>query len=269
MDKKFAYSFKDYPLTGNAWNDCNPMTKLIVCLCAALASIFIFNWRYAIAAIIVMFAFAFYAGIGKTYAKAMAGIGILLLVFTVVIRQIGVREINHTFLFSIFGWDWYWESLNAALNIVGYMLGFAGALLIFFMTTPMRDIMYMLEKKGLRHEASYIMLSSMQSITDMKKSANTILESQKARGIETEGNLIVRAKAFFPTLGPIVLSAMSGTEEKTIAMEARAFSYEGKHTALRDLRPTTKGEIVVDVIAVLYLIGTIVYRVLVATGILG
>ena len=103
----------------------------------------------------------------------------------------------------------------------------------------------------------------------MRKSANTIMESQKARGIETEGNMLVRAKAFLPTLGPIVLNAMSGTEEKSIAMEARAFSYEGKHTTLRDLRPTTKKEIVLDVIAVLYLLASIGYRVAVSTGVIG
>ena len=62
---------------------------------------------------------------------------------------------------------------------------------------------------------------------------------------------------------------MSGTEEKSIAMEARAFSYEGKHTTLRDLRPTTKKEIVLDVIAVLYLLASIGYRVAVSTGVIG
>jgi energy-coupling factor transport system permease protein len=269
VDKTFAYSFKDYPLTGKFWWDLNPMTKFIISMCVAISAIVVYNWRYALVLLILYFIMAAAIGIGKSYAKAMAGIGLLLLIFTVIIRQIGHRDINQTLLFSIWGWDWYWESLDAALNIVGYMVGFAGALLIFFMTTPMRDIMYTLEQKGVGHEASFIMLSSMQSITDMKKSANTIMESQKARGIETEGNMIVRAKAFLPTLGPIVLGAMSGTEEKSIAMEARAFSYEGKHTTLRDLRPTTKLEIVLDVIAVVYLLVCIAYRVAIATGVIG
>ena len=269
MDKNFAYSFKKYPLTGNFWLDLNPMTKFIISMCIAISAIVVYNWRYALVIIALYFIMAYAVGIGKNYAKAMAGVGLLLLVFTVIIRQIGHRDINQTLMFSIFGWDWYWESFNVALNIVGYMVGFAGALLIFFLTTPMRDIMYTLEQKGVRHEASFIMLSSMQSITDMRKSANTIMESQKARGIETEGNMLVRAKAFLPTLGPIVLNAMSGTEEKSIAMEARAFSYEGKHTTLRDLRPTTKKEIVLDVIAVLYLLASIGYRVAVSTGVIG
>lgn len=269
MDKTFAYSFKEYPHTGNFWLDLNPMTRFIVSICLALSAIVVYNWRYALVLIVLYFIAAFWMGIGKGYSKAMAGVGLLLLVFTLVIRQIGHRDINVTEMFTIFGWTWYWESFEVALNIVGYMVGFAGALLIFFMSTPMRDIMYALERKGLGHEASFIMLSSMQSITDMKKSANTIMESQKARGIETEGNMIVRAKAFLPALGPVVLNAMSGTEEKTIAMEARAFSYEGKHSTLRDLRPTTKKEIVLDVVAILYLVASIAYRVASSMGLLG
>ena len=126
----------------------------------------------------------------------------------------------------------------------------------------MKDLMLALENRGVTHVASYIMLSSMQSIIDMKKSADTILESQKARGIETDGNLIVRMKAFFPTLGPILLSAMSGTEEKAIAMDARAFSHEGGHTYLRVLRPIPVWEYIVDALAILVFLGSIVYTVM-------
>ena len=90
------------------------------------------------------------------------------------------------------------------------------------------------------------------------------------RGMRVQGApLRQRLGVYLRVALPIVAGAIRRSEQLSVAMEARAFSYEGKHTALRDLRPTTKGEIVVDVIAVLYLIGAIVYRVLVATGILG
>lgn len=268
MDKEFAYSFKEYQLTGNSWTDCNPITKLIICLCVGTSAIVIHNWRYCSVLIAVLVILSFVFKIGKSFSKSMIGIGSLLLIFTVIIRQIGYREINHTVMFTIGSWVWYLESFEAALDIVTYMLGFAGAFLIFFLTTPMRDIMYALERKGVGHETSYIMLSSMQSITDMKKSAEIIIESQKARGIETEGNAIVRAKAFFPTLGPIVLNSMSGTEEKSIAMDARAFSYKCNHTFLRELRPTRKIEIVLDIIFVVYLLACVAYKILISTGML-
>ncbi len=49
------------------------------------------------------------------------------------------------------------------------------------------------------------------------------MESQSARGIETEGNVLVRSKAFLPVLGPVILSSIAATEERTITMETRAF----------------------------------------------
>jgi len=110
------------------------------------------------------------------------------------------------------------------------------------------------------HENSFIMLASMQNIIDLKLASVTILESQKSRGIETEGNIIVRAKAFFPTLGPLLLGAIASTEEKAIAMDARAFSVKRKHTFLRELAPATTGQKILSVASWVFCAATIVYR---------
>ena len=61
------------------------------------------------------------------------------------------------------------------------------------------------------------------------------MDSQKARGIETDGNLIRRAKAYIPVMGPLVLNAITSVEEKSIAMDARAFSAPVEHSFLWDL----------------------------------
>ena len=55
---------------------------------------------------------------------------------------------------------------------------------------------------------------------------------------------------------------MSGTEEKAIAMDARAFSHEGGHTYLRVLRPIPVWEYIVDALAILVFLGSIVYTVM-------
>ena len=61
---------------------------------------------------------------------------------------------------------------------------------------------------------------------------------------------------------------MSGTEEKAIAMDARAFSHEGGHTYLRVLRPIPKWEYALDALAVLFMIGSIVWKILSQFGVL-
>lgn len=237
MDMDFVNSFKRYYKVGNFWCDLYPMTKLIICLSVALSTIVVADWRYGFAWCLFYFIFAALAGQGKKFAKVFLVLFLIIGVFLTIIREIGMRTGNVTVMFSIFGWKWYLESFITAMNINSYMLGFAGGVLLFFETTPMRDLMYAFERLGVSHETSFIMLSSMQNIIDLKQTSVTILESQKSRGIETDGNIIVRAKAFFPTIGPLMLGAFSSTEEKSIAMDARAFSVDRKHTFIRELEP--------------------------------
>ena len=59
-----------------------------------------------------------------------------------------------------------WES---ALDMTMTLCGFSGAVILFFTLTEMRDLMYALEKKGVSHVTSYVILASMHTITDLKK----------------------------------------------------------------------------------------------------
>ena len=263
MDKEFAYSYNDYVKYGNGFKDMNPISKLTIALCLGISSCIIHRWQFGVCLFVFSTILAFYTKIFRKYFRSLLVIAIPLLLLTTIMRQLQYGHVEgNTPLFNLLGWQWYKEPFIASMDIAWYIIGFSSILLIYFLNTEMKDLMLALENIGVTHVASYIMLSSMQSIIDMKKSADTILESQKARGIETDGNLIVRMKAFFPTLGPILLSAMSGTEEKAIAMDARAFSHEGGHTYLRVLRPIPVWEYIVDALAILVFLGSIVYTVM-------
>jgi energy-coupling factor transporter transmembrane protein EcfT len=126
----------------------------------------------------------------------------------------------------------------------------------------MKDLMYALEKKGMSHVASYITLSSFQSIADLGENAKVIMESQKARGIETEGNVFKRMKAYIPVMGPLVLNAITSTEEKTIAMDARAFSAKVEHSFLCDLKPVPVWEKLLVAIFDAAFLALVVWRIL-------
>ena len=125
----------------------------------------------------------------------------------------------------------------------------------------MDELVYMLEKKGMSHTFSYIILSAFQTIKDLSKSSQTIMDSQRCRGIETEGSIVNRAKAFVPVLGPLVLGAISNAEEKSIAMDARAFSAPNKHTSLLLLRKVPTSEQLLVWVFDLALILTIIGRI--------
>lgn len=53
-----------------------------------------------------------------------------------------------------------------------------------------------------------------------------IMDSQRARGVETQGNIFVRAKALIPSLVPLVVSAFMSSEERALALESKGFEYE-------------------------------------------
>ncbi len=253
MNQKFIDSFREYQKFDNWFLSWNPLSKLNVLFALGFSSMIINAWQYGFTLCVIYCVFAVVVNRGMKFLKPFSVIVLIFGFFTLLIRQFSVE--GSTVLFEMFGvFRITQEALLNGLNTASYLLGFSGAIVLFFVTTEMRDLMYALEKKGVSHEVSYIVLASFQTIIDLKKNTDLIMESQKARGIETEGNVINRIKAFFPILGPLVLGAISSTEEKSIAMDARAFSVQCEHTFLRELRPVAAYEkavvIIVDVLFV-------------------
>ena len=64
----------------------------------------------------------------------------------------------------------------------------------------------------------------------MMGTMHTITDAQRSRGMETEGNLLVRIKAFLPLISPVVMSALTATRRRAIALEVRGFGVKGTKT---------------------------------------
>lgn len=125
--------------------------------------------------------------------------------------------------------------LAAGLRKTKLIVAIVSTLILFFSTTDLEDLMIALQAMNVSHVATFVMMSTMQMIPEMISKSKTIMAAQQARGIETEGNLLLRAKAFFPSLGPLIISAVTEIEDKTITLEVRGFSTENKKTTLKDL----------------------------------
>ena len=61
-----------------------------------------------------------------------------------------------------------------------------------------------LEQIGFPPRFGYMISSVFQIIPQMMGTMNTIMDAQRSRGMEMEGNLFVRAKAFIPLIVPVV-----------------------------------------------------------------
>jgi energy-coupling factor transport system permease protein len=103
-------------------------------------------------------------------------------------------------------------------------------------------------------------LTTLQIAPRFQAKAQTILDAQRARGLETEGHLIRRFRALLPLVIPLVLGSIIDVEERAIALEVRAFSREGPKTSLIALRDTT-GQAILRWGLLVAVIGLVVVRV--------
>lgn len=126
----------------------------------------------------------------------------------------------------------YEKGLKTAISLSVMIMNIAGIFVWLFQTTENKEIASALEESGMNYKAAYVFTSTLQMIEILGKDSKTIMNAQKARGVETEGNMIVRAKAFFPSLVPLVLGAVISSEERVLTLEARGFSIQGEKTHL-------------------------------------
>ncbi|WP_044640721.1 energy-coupling factor transporter transmembrane component T family protein [Risungbinella massiliensis] len=171
----------------------------------------------------------------KVFWKSLPIYGFVLLVLsTVLIIQSLFYEGNTTPLFSLGSLVFYQEGLLYALLISLRVINIVGAFMILVLTTKPSDLVESLVRKGLSPRFGYVLQSVFQIIPQMMSTMGTITDAQRSRGMETEGNLWVRMKAFLPLLGPVVLNSLIQTKERAMALEVRGFNASGQKTYLHE-----------------------------------
>lgn len=126
----------------------------------------------------------------------------------------------------------YEYGLQNGLELSMNILNVAGIFVWMFQTTENKELSRALEKSGMHYKSTYVFISSLQMIEVLGKNSKTIMNAQRARGVETEGNVFVRMKAFFPSIVPLVLSAVTNTEERVLTLESKGFDTSCKKTRI-------------------------------------
>lgn len=205
----------------------------------------------------VLILIAMLAGVAKEFLNIVFKALITVLIFIFLMQMFFYPG-------EIVLWSWgifeiKQEGIIYSLLLTSRILAIGSAFILFFRMTEVRDFVKSLEDIGLPPMGAYVVLSTLQIIPEMRRQANTIMEAQKTRGVETEGSVFVRAKAFIPTLTPLILSSIAGTEERAITLESRAFSAPVKKTSLHQLSKSNMDR-ALPIIFVLVVIGLLVWR---------
>lgn len=148
------------------------------------------------------------------------------------------------------------EGLLFAAQSTGRILTVVSSFLLLSLTTRPDSLMIGLDQRGLPKALTYIVLATIQIAPRFQAKANTILDAQRSRGLETEGSVRRRIRALLPLVVPLVLGSIIDIEERAMALDARAFSRVGSKTNLLQL-PDSRAQGVARWLLLLAMVGAI------------
>lgn len=213
----------------------NPLTILYLIIVLAVISA-IFSYRVTLICVLGMMLIAAVSGQGRSFIVLWLKSIFLICVICFILQSLFIPG-SHI-LWKVWVFSVKTESIDKAVVLCSRILGIGSAILLGGKLINIQSLMTVLEERGVSPSATYVLLSTTNIIPQMSKKMNAILEAQRSRGIETDSNILVRAKAFFPSVGPLLLNSLVSAEERAITLEARAFSAPCKKTKLKRVEDT-------------------------------
>ncbi len=108
---------------------------------------------------------------------------------------------------------------------------------VFFLTTSPDHLGLALEQSRVPYEFAFAFTTAVRFVPVLAEEAQTIMDAQKARGLELEkGNFLRRIRNYVPVLIPLIVSAIRRSLELAEAMESRAWGATKKRTNLYALK---------------------------------
>lgn len=183
-----------------------------------------------IAIIVVMAALAAKAGVVGPLARASLLLT-LPIGISVVLVSVFTRAGTHV-LFAIGPFDATVEGVDFAAQTLVRLFAISLSIGLFVLTTDPRALVFDFERRGISPRLAFVALATIEAVPTLIDRATVIGESQRARGLDTEGGLRARIRGLLPLIGPVIISSLTDVEERSLALESRAFSRPGRRHLL-------------------------------------
>ena len=165
-----------------------------------------------------------------------------------------------TVIFVIGPFDATVEGVDFAAQTVLRLFAISTSIGLFILTTDPRAFVLDLERRGVPPRAAFVAVATIEAVPTLVERAAVIGESQRARGLDTEGSFRARLRGIVPLVGPVILTSLTDVEERSLALETRAFSRPGKRHLLWAMADTT-WERVARWILIAAFVGLVAFRV--------
>ncbi len=203
---------------------------------------------------------------GRVLKKTIPLLGVSgFVLITVLIIQGLFWHGNKVPLFSFGSIVFYNEGVHYALGILINVINILMSFCVLILTTKPSDMIENFVRRGFSPRFGYVFISVFQIIPQMTETMSTITDAQRSRGMETEGNLFIRMKAFIPLIGPVIMSSLINTKERALALEVRGFNSSRKKTYLND-EVKTAADKNLQILFILIILAAFIRRIIVWLG---
>ncbi len=218
------------PAAPTAYHRLNPLTKATVAATASVAALAVGGYLIPLVMAAAMLAGAASARVAGRLARLSLLVSLPIAV-SVVLVSVFTRA-GSTVLFSVGPFDATLEGADFAATTLVRLLAIALAVGLFSMTTDPRALVADLERRGAPPRLAFVALATVEAVPTLAERGRVIAEAQRARGLDTEGSLLARARGLLPIVGPAILSSLTDVEERSLALETRAFTRPGRRELL-------------------------------------
>jgi energy-coupling factor transport system permease protein len=211
------------------------LTKLVLAMTLILIAFSLpFLFLPGLMYLLILIPLSYWAKVGKEFITISIRLLLPLFGFLFVMQSLFYPG-GETVIFSFWIFSVKLEGVLFALHTATRILVMVSSFLLLLLTTHPSTLMNDLSRRGVPPALSYIITSTLQILPVMRAKANTILDAQRSRGLDTHGNLIKRTKSLLPLVGPLIFGSLVDVEERAIAIEARGFNLPGRKTSLVEI----------------------------------
>ena len=140
-----------------------------------------------------------------------------------------------TVLFTVGPFDATLQGVDFAGQTLVRLFAISTSIGLFGLTTEPRSFVLDLERRGLSPRFAFVALATLEAVPAMVERASIIASAQRARGLDTEGSIRARLRGLLPLVTPVILSSLTEVEERSLALEVRAFGRPGRRHLLWQL----------------------------------
>ena len=219
------------PATPSAYHRLNPLTKAVAAIVCSLGAFVMGGYLGPLA---ILVGGIIPSAISARLLGRLLRISVFLslpIAISVVLVSVFTRA-GSTVLLSVGPLDATLEGLDFAGQVLVRLLVLAAAVGLFGLTTDPRSLVCDLERRGMSPKVGFAAVATVEAVPAMIQRAGVIAAAQRARGLDTEGRLPARLRGIMPIVGPVLLSSLTEVEERSLALEVRAFGRPGRRHLL-------------------------------------